>query len=95
MAEYFAVTTVMGCVHASEWPNIRFYYNPLTSRLEPIGYDGFCVPALITRNLEEYLPDCFNDEAGCVEKDATFWQLIFRDRLFFEKYIQELEKVSI
>src|SRR3989344_1219704 len=40
LANYYALTTVLGTIHGGGWHNIRFYYNPVTSLLEPIGYDG-------------------------------------------------------
>ncbi len=39
--KYFAICDVMGSYHGSIWHNQRFYYNPITTKLEPIGYDGY------------------------------------------------------
>ena len=41
MARFYATLDVFGAHHSSHWNNLRFYYNPVTSKLEPIGYDGF------------------------------------------------------
>ena len=30
----------MGAQHGAMWNNTRYYYNPITSKLEPIGFDG-------------------------------------------------------
>ena len=40
LATFFALTDLMGAEHGSRWHNARFYYNPMTSRLQPIGFDG-------------------------------------------------------
>ena len=40
LAKFFALTDLMGAEHGSRWHNARFYYNPVTSRLQPIGFDG-------------------------------------------------------
>jgi hypothetical protein len=40
MGRFLAHTNLWGARHTLEWHNGRFYYNPLTSRLEPIGYDA-------------------------------------------------------
>lgn len=40
LAKYMAIIDVMGAEHGTFWHNYRFYYNPVTSRLEPIGFDG-------------------------------------------------------
>ncbi|PIR44961.1 MAG: hypothetical protein COV10_02015 [Candidatus Vogelbacteria bacterium CG10_big_fil_rev_8_21_14_0_10_51_16] len=40
LARFFALSKVLGAEHATQWHNLRFYYNPITSLLEPIGFDG-------------------------------------------------------
>ena len=39
-ALYFAIHDVFGLDHPYSWHNIRFYYDPITARLIPIGYDA-------------------------------------------------------
>lgn len=41
LGRYLAHTNLWGARHGLDWHNERYYYNPLTSRLEPIGYDAF------------------------------------------------------
>ncbi len=40
LAKFMAISEVLGGQHAQLWHNSRFYYNPITSKLEPILYDG-------------------------------------------------------
>ena len=40
-ARYYAIADILGAHHGLIWHNQRFYFNPITARLEPIGYDGF------------------------------------------------------
>jgi hypothetical protein len=40
MGRYLAHTNLWAAGHGVVWHNERYYYNPLTSRLEPIGYDA-------------------------------------------------------
>ena len=40
LAKYMAISELLGASHGARWRNIRFYYNPITTRIEPIGYDG-------------------------------------------------------
>ena len=40
LAKYFALTDVLWIPHAQVWKSIRFYFNPNSELLEPIGYDG-------------------------------------------------------
>ena len=41
LAKYFAITDIFDGGHAFVWHNMRFYYNAITRKLEPIGFDGF------------------------------------------------------
>ena len=40
LAKFLAVINLWSAEHAIQWTNIRFYYNPVTSKLEPIGFDA-------------------------------------------------------
>jgi len=37
--KYYAVASIWGGWHSIQWRNIRFYYNPITAKLEPIAFD--------------------------------------------------------
>lgn len=39
MSRYIALSDAWGDSHGLTWHNLRFYYNPMSSRLEPVGYD--------------------------------------------------------
>jgi hypothetical protein len=41
MARYMAIVDICLAHHAMTWHNQRFYYNPVTALLEPIGFDGY------------------------------------------------------
>ena len=88
LAKYFAISTLMGADHDSEWHNIRFYYNPITSRLEPVGFDA--VPG---NEAHKVIHEYFKFSSSPEEIDALTG-LIFKDEIFFERYIEELERVS-
>ncbi|MEZ4849494.1 MAG: hypothetical protein R3B93_12925 [Bacteroidia bacterium] len=38
MARFFALADLLKMHHATVWKSMRFYYNPLTGKLEPIGF---------------------------------------------------------
>jgi len=40
LGRFLAVAEAWDAWHAAVWPNMRFYLNPLTLRLEPIGFDA-------------------------------------------------------
>ncbi len=91
-AKYFAVVSVMGCRHGPHWNNIRFYYNPITSKLEPIGYDGNCGDSWSEITTQDLTLSCLNTDGDCPDNPKWF-DLIMRDEVFYEKYIQELERM--
>lgn len=41
LARYYAACDLLNAYHGIVWHNQRFYYNPITTKLEPIGFDGF------------------------------------------------------
>ncbi|MGB1242840.1 MAG: CotH kinase family protein, partial [Chitinophagales bacterium] len=40
LAKYFAISDLCQSHHSFRWHNQRFYYNPISTRLEPVGFDG-------------------------------------------------------
>lgn len=38
---FFAITDLWAAGHGTRWHNLRFYYNPITSLLEPVAFDSF------------------------------------------------------
>ncbi|MGH7541273.1 MAG: hypothetical protein ACRELC_09760 [Gemmatimonadota bacterium] len=91
LATYLALSDLLRATHgAGNWPNVRFFYNTVTSRLEPIGYDAYdrgvpSRPSLTALHGFEAEPD----------GDARFFpQGFFRDREFYALYLSALERVS-
>lgn len=39
MAKYYAIIDLFGAYHSMAWHNQRFYVNPITCKIEPIGFD--------------------------------------------------------
>ena len=80
-AKYFAINDLLLVSHASAWNNIRFYYNPITGKLIPIGYDA---DVTIKNNSFEY-PQ--------LSIDRNSFNL-FDNQIFLSQYINFLEKYS-
>ena len=40
LARFYAVSDLTGAFHGTIWHNLRYYHNPVTDRLEPIGFDA-------------------------------------------------------
>ncbi|WP_185235179.1 interleukin-like EMT inducer domain-containing protein [Teredinibacter franksiae] len=80
-ARFVSVTDIFQSWHALRWHNLRFYYNPIIDRLEPILFDadrrgGSQRLHYFTRNQDEIL------------------ELMFSDDEFTAKYFARLEKLS-
>ncbi len=86
LARFLVMTELMRAYHGLYWHNLRFYYNPVTSLLEPISFDG----------------DCDGDWKGWMKKGilprgyffgATPFRDIFKDEPGFEalyfRYLDE------
>lgn len=87
MAKYLAISELFGAQHSTSWRNMRFYYNPITTRLEPIGYDGYAgspTPVLLA-NIAEY--PYWNDT-------QEFHAMALQDRQLYAAYISALEWVA-
>ncbi|MDD5005778.1 MAG: hypothetical protein PHS93_04665 [Candidatus Omnitrophica bacterium] len=92
MAKFLAITYLWAGDHALLWQNINFYYNPITSKLEPIGFNAKA-GGLIS-----------NEDYGEIASGKRFfgypygqqdWVLrVLRDREIAEKYIKECERIT-
>jgi len=98
MARFFALVDVARAFHALHFTNIRFYYDPLNDRLEPLGYDGnstdgprwFKLPALVGSHYNSRSPSTY--EPGI--ETAYLAYRFFNDMDFTKLYIRELQRVT-
>ena len=84
IVDFFAILDLTGHHHAGAYSNIRFYYNPYTSKLEPIGYDNQYIQNLSKEGLQ----------IEFVLYDDLMNSKIFRNELFLQNYVQSLKKIS-
>jgi len=97
MARYYALIDLTGHHHATHPYNMKFYFNPENQLIEPIGYDNSS-----TRNLEEEgllgFEKVISKEVVRRQlvdyKNTRWYELVFRDGLFYEKYIEYLLLMS-
>ena len=86
-ARYFALTDLFGAHHSLGWINLRFYFNPVVERFEPIGFDGNAgdqINQIICKKV-------FLDE---MPKQRSPVHSLFEDRDFYRLYIKEVERLS-
>ena len=85
LAKFLAISDITGSNHALYFHNLRFYYNPIISRLIPIGYDG--TPpyegSKLLRNIsiESNILDFFNDSEFSEEYYKTLKRIAQKEYL--------------
>ncbi len=92
-AKYWALTNVMQGYHGLRWHNQRYYYNPITSKLEYIVYDNYVgegIYELIKRTIFGDFNRDFSDE----KPEITLNYYLYRDTAFVNAYVNYLQKYS-
>ena len=91
-ARYYAVTDVFMGKHGARWHNQRFYFNPLTSRLHPIGFDfnddkpGLDPLSRINRGHGIFY--------GTNWAFDVFSRMLFTEPKFFALYIKHADRIT-
>lgn len=92
-AKILAVVDLLNCFHAVRWKNARFYFNPLTSRLELIGYNAYgnedFLPLVGDLNYQLWRQDRFGPYP------VREWiGLFYSDPVIRERYFHHLERLT-
>ena len=72
LSKMHAIIDLVGGQHSIDWSDIKYYYNPVTSKLEPVAYESFTVLLLAIIN---NVPALQADEL-CSEEDEYLQQSI-------------------
>jgi hypothetical protein len=80
MSKYIAAINIFSGFHGVNWNNMRFYFNPKTSKLEPISYDSNS-----SYNLEI---------SPSKTEQLLLTRFLFNDTSFFISYIKELNYMA-
>lgn len=103
LAKYMAIIDLTGHHHASLLENVRFYFNPITSLIEPIGYDNSKIKNLQGEYLlgtgnvlgERRFLDLGQEAADGKEPRMRNWyQKLFSSTEFVEEYMNALDEIS-
>lgn len=90
MGRFFALSELLMGLHGAATPlNLRFYYDPLAARLEPIGYD-----ANESEPGESFSRDWAGFPAEALRDETGFYARLFADRAFLAAYIRALDEVT-
>jgi hypothetical protein len=84
LARFFAALNIMRTYHSLNWHNTRFYYNPITSKLEPIAYDCYTEYGMYNWLTKPIFGDYVNESD--IHYSKYLYQ-IFHDEEFIKKYI--------
>ena len=99
-AVFFAIIDLSHTLHGSLSKSVKLYYNPVTAKFEPIGFDGHHNPNLFNDFL---ILDFMNDEnVNCsyICKEREWYLRFFKNKdgsnnhKFIELYIKALKNVS-
>lgn len=81
MGKFLALCDLWNSEHALIWHNLRYYYNPIAARLEPVVFDA------------QPLPDYLNPGKVGLQFDLTY-DPFYRDPALRRAYVQALEEFS-
>ena len=90
VAKYYAIMDVLQAYNSIDWQDMRFYYNPYSSKLEPIGTSGFGAEITPYKKRPFIGYHIFNKNVNEYGLHANF----FLDRQFVELYCQYLYQFS-
>ena len=91
-AKYFALSTIFGGQHNHMPANFPFYFNPVTTLLEPIGYDSN-----VARNIERYggmITSPNNAYHSAIFIKSGVVTNLFNSGEFYTLYIRELKRMT-
>jgi len=95
LGRFFAVVDLLGAHHGRLWKSTRYYYNPITTLFEPIGFDGHVGAFTAQSNTR------LSAEAGM--HAGNVWGRWHRkmfhnrqtfDEKFFRAYMKSIERLS-
>ena len=93
LALFFAVHDLLGGHHGTDLTNMKLYYNPVTSKLEPIGYDNTSLQSLSYEGIWG-MGRKLSLGPDKTESPSNWYEAVFNDIEFYGHYVRALEKVS-
>ncbi len=90
LAKYMAIMDIMVGYHGIHWHNQRFYYNPVSMKLEPIAFDNYMGSVKIeTLFIGKYI---YEEEQCQISWKGLIG--LFEDKIFVTKYLDYLNYYS-
>ena len=92
LAKYLALSDLHQGKHGAIWHNLRFYYNPISCKLEIINYDNFTPDN--ERQKKEKTTALDFEQTTEKFKYKHFYTYFFTSKKLREAYIQEVKRIS-
>ena len=93
IAKVFAIKAILGAVEF-DWKDIKFYYNPNTSRLEPIGREVHVDLNQINHEVKTWWININSNDFTHSKDQKSFIALFYKDKIFMEYYLKELNRLA-
>jgi len=86
LASFHAIIDLVGGHHSLDWSDVKFFYNSVSGKIEPVGYESFSV-----RKTESIAGQRIPENYDQIQ--FNYHDMVFADPLFFEAYIQAVERI--
>lgn len=88
-ARFHTIIDLVGGHHSLDWSDIKYYYNPVTDRLEPVAYESFTVlPSTQLSGMYRFVNLSKETFRG------DFHRMLFSNEKFFREYVRSLERIT-
>lgn len=82
-----AILDLVGGHHSMDWSDVKFYFDPVLKRIEPVAYESFSAfPIRTLAGSDRYI--------GKQESHMDLHEAYFNDPVVFRAYVHALEQVS-
>lgn len=92
LAKYYAICEILKAYHSTIWHNMRYYYDPVLKRLEPIGFDGYTDTGVYDWHGNAFYGAYRSTSLKTRFEDPAIF--LFQNKTFNEKYCQYLTAFS-
>ena len=93
-ATYFAIIDLTGSFHGSIPKSVKLFYNPVTAKFEPIGFDGHYNGNLFDNFLLLDFLDVDNKNCSYICKEREWYLKFLKNDEFKNIYFKKLVKIS-
>lgn len=87
LASFHAIIDLVGGHHSLDWSDVKYYYNGITHKLEPVAYESFSIRR--TNTISGY--NRFSTDTTYI---TNFHDKLFSDFDFFVEYMNALERIA-